>query len=395
MRTLIKHYTNTLNNKRILIFNPTRDLSKVDPKALAMIVFSQESKENKEGKIKAKEPLELKGIMHSYQSAHSFIEILYDVMGARDNLTSVTARSMGSLEGIAALLFPLLKNGTVVLLERFEIHDYLSTLAEFQPSHIWLRDNEIDEIMNSASVNKKGFDRINTCFAIYKNIPNDLAQKFRDKTGAAIQFGYGKTETSIITINRMPWLKNPSSIGQKIPFASIDLRDDNAGYVRISEVGEMWLKSKASFLGYYNAAELTAKALVNGWFRTNELALLDKEGFYWYKGAKTFLIHRGDHLLFPQYLEAVLSSFPQVKKVIVVAAPDKEEGEVPVVFVEIKEPVTTLKVDLNEIKDKIKKFCEEELSKYQQPKEIYVLEKFPLDEEGKVNMSSLNNLLQK
>ncbi len=384
-KSLYKH----IEQQTHLIFNPTRDLSKVDPKALAMIAFSHD------GKIKVKETLELKGIMHSYQSAHCFIELLYDVMGVRENLSSVTAQSMGHLEGIAAILFPLLKNGTVVLLEKFEIHDYLDALTEFQPSHIWLRDHEIYEIANSGSVNKKGFDRINTCFAIYKNIPIDLAQRFHEKTGAAIQFGYGMTETGIVTINRMPWLKNPGSIGQKIPFASIDLRDENEGFVRISDVGEIWIKSKASFLGYYNAAELTQKMLVNGWFRTDDLALLDKEGFYWYKGPKTFFIHKGQHSLYPQALEAVLIKFPQVKRVIVIAAPDQVEGEVPVAFVEIKEPVTTLKMDLGEIKEKLMKLCQEQLSQFQQPKEIFILEQFPLDGDGKIDMSSLKNMLKK
>lgn len=378
-KALYKHIEQQTN----LIFNPERDLSKVDPKTLAMIIFSSSS----EG--------ELKGIMHSYQSAYAFIDMLSDVQSAKEHPLYVVAESLGQMGGITNTLLTLLKNGTVVLLDHFEVRDYLETLSQYKPTHIDLRKPFFYNILNYPNLDKKGFDRILTCFVGCDEISPELPAQLHEKTGAPIQTGYGLAETGFVTINRTAWLKNPGSCGQKIPFASIDLKDEGNGYVRIGEVGEIWIKSPALSLGYWNMPELTQTMFVNGWFKTGDLAMLDKEGYYWFKGKKTEIIHRDQHFIYPQTIEQILLKCPDVKIAAVVATPDPNEGEVPIAFVELKERITEIKVNGNSIKEKLLKHCKDELLLYQQPKELYILDKLPLNQTGKIDKKVLQKMVQK
>src|SRR6185436_11966137 len=62
--------------------------------------------------------------------------------------------------------------------------------------------------------------------------------------------------------------------------------------VREGEPGEIWLRSSASFTGYFRNDEATRETLVDGWVRTGDLASRDAEGFYTFRGRIKQLIRR-------------------------------------------------------------------------------------------------------
>jgi len=85
--------------------------------------------------------------------------------------------------------------------------------------------------------------------------------------GIPVDEAYGQTEAGVVTATR----KGVFRLGTVGPAAAgVD--------IRISDEGEVLLRSQGNFSGYLNQPEKTAETLVDGWVRTGDVGELDEEG---------------------------------------------------------------------------------------------------------------------
>ena len=114
-----------------------------------------------------------------------------------------------------------------------------------------------------------------------------------------------------------------------MPYETVELRIvDDAGRPRpAGETGELWIRSPAVMEGYLEAHEETRAVLVDGWFRTGDLATVSAEGFVTIAGRQKELILRGGYSVVPAEVEAVLLTHPAVAEAAVVGVPHPDLGE--------------------------------------------------------------------
>lgn len=355
--------------------------SSVSDQNLAMIIFSSGTSGS------------LKGIMHSYRTTLGFIQMLGEILKAQLGMVYVIAQPMGHIGGISTLLLTLLQEGTAILLDKFEVSEYLHTLKHYRPTHINLHTPLFYEILNYPELDKTAFDRLVTCFAGGDDIPLNLPSEFKAKTGALMQIGYGMTEIGIVILNEMPYNQYKGSCGKKINSALIILKDkdDIEKIVKTGETGEIWVQSPACCLGYWKLPELNKKTLVNGWFRTYDLAYQDKEGYYWYQGRMQDVIHRGQHVLYPQTLERCLFDYPGVKTAAVIGVPSATEGSIPIAFIELKSSLQEPIQNPAQLEQAILKYLVSKLPSWALPKTIKIIQKIPLNLTGKIDRLALKN----
>src|SRR5207253_6875249 len=98
--------------------------------------------------------------------------------------------------------------------------------------------------------------------------------------------------------------------------------------VRIDERGELLARGPLLFDGYFEDEAATAEALVDGWYRTGDLAEVDDEGYLTIVGRARDVIRTGGETVAPGEVEAVLATHPAVADVAVVGVPDVEWGAV-------------------------------------------------------------------
>ena len=143
-------------------------------------------------------------------------------------------------------------------------------------------------------IRKKICERINTFFggefeeiviggaAINKDVENFLREiKFR------YTVGYGMTECGPL-ISYSQWdVFKPGSVGKIVDRMQAKIANPNPN----TKVGEILVKGMNTMLGYYKNEEATkAVMLDNGWMRTGDLGLLDKDNVLYIKGrCKTIL----------------------------------------------------------------------------------------------------------
>ena len=162
------------------------------------------------------------------------------------------------------------------------------------------------------------------------------------------------------------------------------MRDEHGLEVSRGEVGEIWVRTEKVMAGYWRDPGRTAEAIVDGWFRTGDLARLDAQGYLFIVGrAKDMLISGGVNV-YPSEIEAVLYDHPAVAEVSVVGRPDPEWGERPAAFVELRRDV-----DLVELHS----WCVERLAKIKVPEEFIVVDEFPRTATGKIRKVALRERL--
>ncbi len=90
-------------------------------------------------------------------------------------------------------------------------------------------------------------------------------------------------------------------------------------------------------LGYWRRAEETEKAFQGPWLRTQDLAVRDEEGFITLVGRSGDMYISGGENVYPEEIERVYPSHPDVEEIAVIGVPDPDLGEVGLAFVVLRE----------------------------------------------------------
>ncbi len=142
--------------------------------------------------------------------------------------------------------------------------------------------------------------------------------------------GYGMTEACPL-VGWEWWTRFvPGSCGKPVH----DIRIDSDDPTNIA--GEIQARGRNITAGYYKNPEANAAAFTDdGWFRTGDLGLMDREGNIFIRGRiKSMILNSSGQNIYPEELEAVLSGCQYVSESLVV---DRKGKLVALVYPEIPE----------------------------------------------------------
>jgi long-chain acyl-CoA synthetase len=208
--------------------------------------------------------------------------------------------------------------------------------------------------------------------------PWDLACEWRDRTGVRIFRGYGSTEL----FRPLSYLAadvedRPAAIGRPVPGVEVRVVDDDGRALPSDEIGELLIRTPAAMDGYLDAPDETREVLVDGWFRTGDLARVASEGWVTIEGRKRERILRGGYSVFPQEVEAVLLAHPAVGEAAVVGVPHDELGEEVAAFVALREGERAAP-------DELIAHCKGRLAAFKYPRRVTIVAELPKAATGKV-----------
>jgi long-chain acyl-CoA synthetase len=210
-----------------------------------------------------------------------------------------------------------------------------------------------------------------------------LAERFEQAFGLPLLEGYGLTETSPVVAVNVPGQHRPGSVGRLLPWVEARVVDEAEGPVPAGQEGELWLRGACVSPGYHSRPEETAAAFTpEGWFRTGDLARVDRDGYLWITGRQKDLIISGGENISPNEIEAVLHQHPAVFEAAVIGVPDAVRGEVPKAYVTTREGATADAADLAA-------FCRQRLPRYKVPAAFELRAQLPHSPTGKVHKLTL------
>jgi long-chain acyl-CoA synthetase len=132
--------------------------------------------------------------------------------------------------------------------------------------------------------------------------------------GIELRQNYGSTEAGLI-----------SSHGKgEIKFESVG-RPAIGTEIRITDEGELLVRSNCLFNGYHRDDNKTVETLVNGWCRTGDAVNIDDDGHLLFIDRMDHLGHLRSGIKYaPQYVEGRLRFSPYIKDAMVIGGKDKD-----------------------------------------------------------------------
>jgi long-chain acyl-CoA synthetase len=271
-----------------------------------------------------------------------------------------------------ALLAPWLVSGTVALVERFAPERVVEAIHRHHVTVFPGVATMFRRLLDAPEFADANLGSVRIAVSGAAPCPWELAERWRGRTGIRIVRGYGMTELfRPISYQAANPHESPDAIGWPVPGVEIRIVDD-----------ELWIRSPSAMNAYINAPDETREVLVDGWFRTGDLATVSAEGLVTIVGRKRERILRGGYSVFPPEVEAVLLTHPAVAEAAVLGQPHPELGEDVAAFVTLRPGVTAEP-------DELIAHCRDRLAAFKYPRLLIVLDALPKSPTGKILKSKL------
>ena len=218
-------------------------------------------------------------------------------------------------------------------------------------------------------------------------LPGALLQRWKSRFGTEILDGLGSSEAGFIFISNRPGRVKENASGQALPGYAVEVRDENGRPQTQCEVGELWIKSKTLFHGYWNQPEKTADTLVDGWMRTGDMGYMDSEGFFFYSARANDTMKVSGIWVSPLEVENALLSHPAVAECAVVGLEDAMGLIKPKAYIAVK---TGIQED-DTLADELKRHVKQRLAPYKYPRTIEFVESLPKTATGKIQRFKLRD----
>ncbi|PKO97367.1 MAG: long-chain fatty acid--CoA ligase [Bacteroidetes bacterium HGW-Bacteroidetes-7] len=145
---------------------------------------------------------------------------------------------------------------------------------------------------------------------------NKEAEAFFRKIGFPFTVGYGMTECAPI-ITYAPWNNTRLySCGKAAPGMEIKINSSDPEVIP----GEILCKGDNIMLGYYKNPDATDAVLQkDGWLRTGDMGVIDKEGYLYIRGrSKSMILGPSGQNIYPEEIESILNNMPYVVESLVI-----------------------------------------------------------------------------
>ena len=162
--------------------------------------------------------------------------------------------------------------------------------------------------------------------------------------------------------------------------------DDLGRELGPGQVGEWMVRCESNMLYYYKNEAATREAMTeDGWLHTDDMAVLDEDGFVTLVERKTEVIVSEGEKVFPREVEMVLLEHPSVMDAAVVGVPHELRGEAVKAFIV---PMPGKQPDRQELED----FCRGKLGDFKIPSIWEFVETLPRNPSGKLQKYMLRDM---
>ena len=201
---------------------------------------------------------------------------------------------------------------------------------------------------------------------------------------------YGMTETSPVSTQTRtddPFDRKVGTVGQVAPHLEVKVVDPvTLETLPHDEPGEFWTKGYSVMIGYWGQDDKTAEALVDGWMRTGDLAVMDEEGYLQITGRIKDMVIRGGENIYPREIEEFLYTHPDIVDAQVIGVPDTKYGEELAAWIRMREGAEPL------TPESVRAFATGKLAHYKVPRYVRIVEDFPMTVTGKVRKVEMREI---
>jgi long-chain acyl-CoA synthetase len=292
-----------------------------------------------------------------------------DTMGISDVDLNFCVIPVSHSYGFSNLLTPLIARGVPMVLSRDRtpravLDDLARTNATVFPG------TPVFYQAFCAMENMARLAKLRLCISAGAPLPVSVAKKFRGRFGLPIHSFYGASECGGICYDRDGMSDIEGYVGAPMKDVDLEIVDPKA------KSSQVRVRSTAAGDGYSPDAD--EARLSNGIFIPDDLLAREGEGFK-IAGRVSDVINVAGKKMNPAEVERVLLRFPGVRQAIAFGRESALRNE---------EVAACVVADVDR-EDELLEFCRRELSAWQVPRQIFIVDTIPANERGKISRREL------
>ncbi|PJE20998.1 MAG: AMP-dependent synthetase [Mycobacterium sp.] len=256
-------------------------------------------------------------------------------LGMQEGDTTLVPVPLTHNTGFTTALIALIMRQHLVLMSRFDPHEFLATIGRHRVSFLVTVPTIMQRLLPVYRADPGSYDlsSLRRLWHLAAPCPPAVKQAWIDLIGPEKVWElYGGTELQALTfISGNQWLTHPGSVGQVVS-GEMKVLDDDGNECPPGVVGEIYMRPNPGSAPTYRYIGSTAKSR-DGWDSLGDLGYFDADGFLYLSDRRVDMFTVGGRNVYPAEIENALSAHPEVLSCLVVGVPDGDLGQVPYALV--------------------------------------------------------------
>ena len=303
-------------------------------------------------------------------------------LGALEGDTTLVPVPLSHNTGFSTATIALLMRHHLVLLPRFDPHEFLRLIDEHRVTFLTTVPTIMQRVLPVYRADPDSYDlsSIRRFWHVGAPCPPAVKQAWIEMLGPeALWELYGGTELQALTfISGEQWLAHPGSVGQVVT-GEMKVLDDDGNPCPPGVVGEIYMRPNPGSAATYRYVGVKAKSR-DGWDSLGDLGYFDADGFLYLSDRRVDMFTVGGRNVYPAEIENALSAHPEVLSCLAVGVPDEDMGQVPYALVHT---VTGSALDTETVQE----FIGDRLAGYKVPRTVEFVDTPLRDDAGKARRS--------
>ncbi len=287
-----------------------------------------------------------------------------------------------------SLIGGLRTGSTVVLYEGWpDGHAIASVVEKHRPTIMLSVPAFFRTLLREGQAASPAFKEVRCYISAGESLPESLYRRWQETTGRAIVEGIGLTETVFMIVSGTPDHHLVGATGKPMPYAQTRLMDGEDVVTEPDTPGVLWTKMGSLCRGYWRQPDKTSAAFQDGWFRTGDVFVVGRDGWWRHQGRADDLLKISGQWVSPAEIEECAATVPGVAEAVVVGVPDADG------LVRLAMFVVAADEPSEALKQSIQQKLLGTLSKYKCPRNIVFVDVVPRTATGKVRRFRLRDWL--
>ena len=257
-------------------------------------------------------------------------------LGAQEGDTTLVPVPLTHNTGFTSATIALLMRNHLVLMSRFDPHEFLRLITEHRPQLVTTVPTIMQRALPVYRADPGSYDlsSIRRFWHLGAPCPPAIKEAWIELLAPEkIWELYGGTELQAMTfISGDQWLTHPGSVGVVV-MGEMKVLDDDGNPCPPGVVGEIYMRPSPGSAPTYRYIGTTAKSR-DGWDSLGDLGYFDEDGFLYLSDRRVDMFTVGGRNVYPAEIENTLSAHPDVLSCLVVGVPHEDLGQVPYALVQ-------------------------------------------------------------
>lgn len=328
----------------------------------------------------------------SQLNAVTVLKAAWHLMQPVDNGYSMVLAFPAATSGILTCLAMFGAGVRLIIAPDMSPASFLSTLDQHQADAIAAPPAFLEAITGDGTGPQyPSVERVYTGMDFFNNkLLHRMRQRFPNLTKAGNGYGLVETATVLMTwhAHSVAEFDRPTNRMTPVPDVGneFSVRSASGEALAIGEQGELFIRGNSVVSGYIDNPQANAKAFIDGWFRTGDVAIAHCDASVTLLGRNKDIIKRGGRSISPLQVTEPVNQLTGVSTSAAIGVEHELYGQMLWLFVVSKQ------LDRGDVM----RYCRENLPPYLVPDQITMIDQLPKNPGvGKLNYQALQAIAQK